>query len=175
MAWCAFLCDSCMILSSLWETDVRSVQRQVTMANVNKTDPLTQRADRLRSCRETTELTTDCQICRDSLNLCLNSSDSRSSVIGATGTNGGKSDCCDRIQGSKVGLSTETRSFTASLLWCSREQIVNIRFPEEGRHLNGRHRSCWSSCRLWNRIQQTWLQVRQRSPASNYLYPCAIL
>lgn len=41
-------------------------------------------------------------------------------------TNRGKSQCCDRIQGSKVGLSRETRSFTTSLLLHLTVQILFI-------------------------------------------------
>lgn len=85
----------------------RPVQQQVAAVSVTS-DPLTHCADRFRSCGEKKksrerdrEMTADCLICRDSLNLRINSSDPRSGNISRTGQTGANQNRRGKIQGTQ--------------------------------------------------------------------------
>lgn len=144
----------------------RPVQQQVTVVNVTS-DPLTHCADRFRSCggkKKSTEreMTADCLICRDSLNLRINSSDPRSGNISRTGQTGANRNCRGKIQGTQSRAQRRRRvPVTARLLWLLRERGSRLE-----KKMKSTESQAVCGCETWPGRYR--LQVHQRSSVAQH-------
>lgn len=107
-------------------------------------------------------MTADCLICRDSLNLRINSSDPRSGNISRTGQTGANRNCRGKIQGTQSRARRRRRvPVTARLLWLLRERGSRLE-----KKMKSTESQAVCGCETWPGRYR--LQVHQRSSVAQH-------